>query len=334
MIVVHLQMQSRERIYKEQAMKWANWLLGFAAILYTIPLWAGADKNGILVAGIRGNSPVVSGVPLKTVIAARQNIAGSKDQAMVQPAAPSAIARIYVKVWLEGPYDAASNTMVRTAAYKAILDTLKRDWNTKFLTGDITAPITTVVPNALDFILVYMRSTGSGVNPVAQNIGILATNGFLYDLNGDPGISMNVRNGDYHIILLHRNHLAVQSNGAVNTATLTGNNPGQYWDFTDIANCYHATGWINNEPVKLLEENVYGLFAGNAAGAIGHEPGAAIPKVVYSLDMAPIQAESGDNPKYTRADTNMNGIVVQALDASPIQLNSGIATEAPMPINP
>ncbi|HPN34088.1 MAG TPA: hypothetical protein PK843_06225 [bacterium] len=248
------------------------------------------------------------------------------------------LARVYAKVWLEGPYDASTGMMRRTPAYKAILDTLKRDWDTHFLQTDLKQPITALVPQALDFILVYLRRSESGEAVLAANIGILGADGFLYDLYGNPGITLNVRQGVYFIILVHRNHLPVQSSRAVDIAQLSGNMAGRYYDFTVAANCYSAAEGKYNEPVKSLSANVYGLFAGNASQQIGMETTggglAAWPKIIASLDMTPVQQQSGDDPRYTRADTDLSGVVIYALDAAFITLNSGVATEAPMPLYP
>ncbi|NLP10915.1 hypothetical protein GX408_11035 [bacterium] len=248
------------------------------------------------------------------------------------------LARVYAKVWLEGPYDAATGMMRRTPAYKAILDTLKRDWDTHFLQTDLKQPITTLVPQALDFILVYLRSSDSEEAVLAENIGILGVDGFLFDLYGNPGITLNVRQGVYYIVLVHRNHLPVQSSRPVDISQLSGNLAGQYYDFTLATNCYPGAQGMYNEPVKLLSMNVYGLYAGNTIQQIGVERsggGLAIwPKIIASLDMMPVQQQSGDDPRYTRADTDLSGIVIYALDAAFITLNSGVATEAPMPLYP
>lgn len=248
------------------------------------------------------------------------------------------LARVYAKVWLEGPYDAASGMMRRTPVYKAILDTLKRDWDTHFLQTDLKQPITTLVPQALDFILIYLRSSESEETALAGNIGILGTDGFLYDLYGNPGITLNVRQGVYYIVLVHRNHLPVQSSHAVDISQLSGNLTGHYYDFTLVDNCYPGAQGANNEPVKLLHLNVYGLFAGNTSQQIGMEsPGKSLaswPKIIASLDMTPVQQQSGDDPRYTRADADLSGVVIYALDAAFITLNSGLATETPMPLHP
>lgn len=265
---------------------------------------------------------------LTAIILCSQSVAGKN----------MSLARVYAKVWLEGPYDAASGMMRRTPAYKAILDTLKRDWDTHFLQTDLKQPITTLVPQAVDFILVYLRSSESEAAALAGNIGILGADGFLYDLYGNPGITLNVRQGVYYIVLVHRNHLPVQSSHAVDISQLSGNLAGLYYDFTLAANCYPGAEGTYNEPVKLLSANVYGLFAGNTNQQIGMESTggglAAWPKIIASLDMTPVQQQSGDDPRYTRADTDLSGVVIYALDAAFIMLNSGVATETPMPLYP
>jgi len=248
------------------------------------------------------------------------------------------LARVYAKVWLEGPYDSASGMMRRTPTYKAILDTLKRDWDTHFLQTDLKQPITTLVPQAVDFILVYLRRSESEETALAGNIGILGADGFLYDLYGNPGITLNVRQGVYYIVLVHRNHLPVQSSRAVDISQLSGNLAGCYYDFTLAANCYPGAKGVYNEPVKWLSANVYGLFAGNANQQIGMESAGggypSWPKIIASLDMTPVQQQSGEDPRYTRADTDLSGLVIYALDAAFITRNSGVATETPLPLHP
>jgi len=254
-------------------------------------------------------------------------------------AAPMDAARIYARIWLQGPYQAAADSMVRTPIYKSILDTLRRDWNSGFLSRDLTSPLTKAVPRALDFILVYLRSTEDEGQVVSRNIAVLGTDGFLYDLRGDPGVPMNVRNGTYFIVLQHRNHLGVQSRSPVLTSTLQSNLQGQFYDFTDLNNCYGADSWQFNPPLVLLEKNVYGLYAGNTNGSIGIEAIAGVslstwPKIIASLDRVAIQKENGDQPAYTRADANLNGVVVFAIDYALVQINSGTAAEVPFPLTP
>jgi len=258
----------------------------------------------------------------------------------------SDIYRIYAKVWLEGSYSASANKMVQKQIYSlpdpgsgypyAILDTLKRDWTVGFLTQDVTTPLTTALPSVVDLVHVMVRSTASG-SMLAEGKGLVNTDGYLYGLDGTPGVPLNINSQNYYIVILHHNHLPVMSNRAVQPSEMTGY-PAAYWDFTVLNNCYPKPNpWINNEPLKQIDSSpvTYGLWGGNAGDEGGWERGITsdIPVVVYADDEPPIRAINFLE-RYARGDTDMNGIGVWADDVTLIYLNNFYGTEVPFPLKP
>ncbi len=70
------------------------------------------------------------------------------------------------------------------------------------------------VPNEeiTDWVLVELRSNTDPVSSVARRAALLRSNGNIVDLDGQSKLAFyNVENGEYYIIIHHRNHLAVMS---------------------------------------------------------------------------------------------------------------------------
>lgn len=250
-------------------------------------------------------------------------------------------ATVFAKVFLEGAYDANIQKMVQKSGYRAILDTLRRDWTTKFLTQDVSIPLNKV-PNIVDFILIALRSSATSTME-EMAIGFVTTDGYLYGLDGEPGIRFNADGGNYYIVIMHQNHLAIQTANAVDIRLLSGYQPGQFIDLTVLDNIYQKPpGSSNNEPIKAMlpdGSGIHAMFAGNAHNAGGWESaipssGPTIPKIVYAIDAIPIQEDSGQIPQYTRSDTDLSGVTILALDFIFVQQNSGIASEVPTPLKP
>lgn len=249
----------------------------------------------------------------------------------------SDVYRIYAKLWLEGTYSTATDKMSQKVNFKALLDTLKRDWTVGYLTSDVTTPLTTALPTVVDFIHVMIRSTATGTM-VAEAKGLVNTDGYLYALDGTPGVPINATPQDYYLVVMNHNHLPVMSNRAVMPSEMTGY-PTAFWDFTNISNCYPKPNpYTYNEPVKQIDTSpvTYGLWGGNAAGNGGWESnitGTNIPKLVFATDRVGVRNANGIQA-YLRGDVNMDGVGVYATDIVLVRQNNGSATEVPFPVKP
>ena len=151
-----------------------------------------------------------------------------------------------IKVFLEGPYQAGGNmtTALKTAGYIPA--------TSPYADGRTVA----AVPDGVtDWVSVELRSSEDGPTLIQKSF-FLKSNGSVVDMDGTttdltlPGMA----EGDYFIVVRHRNHLAVMSKSAHSLGTGA---PAQY-DFSS------GTGQYLGDDAKLLESGVYGLYSGDA----------------------------------------------------------------------
>ncbi|MBN2356654.1 hypothetical protein JXO59_11125 [candidate division KSB1 bacterium] len=255
--------------------------------------------------------------------------------------------RIYAKAFLEGNWDivsAAQTTPVyKMYWYQDFQNVLATQLTDPY--GVLTTPISqlpTLQNHIIDWVNVRLRSTVNGAY-VANAVGFIDEFGYVYDVDGDAGIPVNVAPGSYWIVLSHHNHLPVQSNEVVDTESLTGYGTGDnYWDFTQLSNCYHNPGLLEpaerhlyklgGSGVVPIEPPIYGLFGGNTDDEGGNwwEYTDRLAVIIAGEDRNSPQNESGQLQHYTRADVNLNGYVISGEDRNLPQNNSGIATNVPL----
>jgi len=150
------------------------------------------------------------------------------------------------KVFLQGPYNTVSNEMTTTlnSSYIPATSPYSQDART----------VSSVPANVTDWVLVQLRSTIDGAAVVSHS-AFLNKDGRIVADNGTTGnIPLDVNEGNYYIVVQHRNHVAVMSDEthALSTGTAT-----QY-DFTTGLDKYRG----NDAP--LLETGVYGMYSGDS----------------------------------------------------------------------
>lgn len=206
--------------------------------------------------------------------------------------------RIAVKVWLEGTYDDAMDSM-RTF--------LRGNIPTTSPYADDNRTVVSVPGQVTDWILLQVRSFSDSTNTAGSRSCFINKLGMLV---GDDGTteyaSVNVPGGDYFLVIKHRNHLAVRSYSAV-TGLAWGSTPSTY-DFSTGTNKYKG------KEAALLETGVYGMYAGDTNGS----------GIVTNSDKDPIITNL-NNAGYYDADSNLSGIVTNA-DKDPIITNLNKAT--------
>ena len=140
---------------------------------------------------------------------------------------PSALVK--VRIFLEGAYDKTQQEMKTELAGK-IPTTSPYSENIRTI-DNIPADI-------VDWVLVELRTTPNGT-AVASRSALLHKDGRIV---ADEGITNEIKldapDGDYYIVIKHRNHLSVMSASsvAINTSTAT------LYDFTTGSDKYYGTG--------------------------------------------------------------------------------------------
>ncbi len=110
-----------------------------------------------------------------------------------------------IKIYLQGPYDSNLHQMKNSMQDLNILPKVSP------YTEDIKT-VDSFPPNTVDWILVQLRDSIEGYIIYSQS-ALLNTNGQI--MNADQygsQFSFNVPNGDYYLVIKHRNHLPVMSN--------------------------------------------------------------------------------------------------------------------------
>ncbi|MFQ5751468.1 MAG: hypothetical protein ACE5HI_05675, partial [bacterium] len=163
---------------------------------------------------------------------------------------PEPVVLVETKIFLEGPYN-SSTDMMSTA--------LNNGGNIP-LTSPYTEDPRTVIripQNVVDWVLVELRSTQNG-SAVGSKSAFLHKDGRVVADDGTTGqISLNLlAEGDYYIVIRHRNHLSIMSADAV---TLSKSSSILY-DFTTGPDKFFASD------AKKLETGVYGMYTGDANG--------------------------------------------------------------------
>jgi hypothetical protein len=173
------------------------------------------------------------------------NYNGSNGKAYIY----SIFVQAKLKAWLEGPYQEGGKmtTTLKTGGYIPL--------TSPYHDGRTSAAIPDGVT---DWISLALRTSGTG-SDVCQRSFFIMNDGSLVDLDGTttdlkmPGML----DGGYHLLIRHRNHLAVMSESVVSL----NSEPASLYDFSSDLRQYLG------RDAKLLETDVYGLYAGDANGS-------------------------------------------------------------------
>jgi len=207
---------------------------------------------------------------------------------------------VSVKIFLSGAYQSTPGgmrTILRDNGYIPLTSPYLQDIRT-----------TTEVPvTVTDWILVQLRETASG-EVVASRSAFLRNDGFIIPDDGTDGpVPLNSGQGNYYIVIRHRNHLDVMS------GTTQFCQQGDYvlYDFTENLDMFYQSN------ARVLESGVYGMFAGDANGT----------EITNSGDYLVVKTNNGSEGYYME-DCNMTGVVNSA-DYLVIKSNSGEISSVP-----
>ena len=149
----------------------------------------------------------------------------------------------------------------------------------------------------MDWVLVELRSTADG-SAVISKSALLHKDGHIVADDGTTSfVEMTASEGDFFIVIKHRNHLAVESDESHNLSS------GSFtlYDFTvDASTAYDK---YYGGDAALLETGVYGMYSGDI------QQDGKVTTLDYSIWYNSIRAgESG----YKVSDCNGDGVVTIA----------------------
>lgn len=190
-------------------------------------------------------------------------VLGSPSEPLPWNVSSPPLVRVQVRAFLEGPYDVTVATMSTHLKAAGRLPTTQPYQGASFVGtssayqgGETLAPLPSTM---VDWVLVELRTGTAARTKVASRAAILHGDGLVTDIDGVSPIRFEVEVGSYHVVLRHRNHLAVMSAAPVAlTATSVT------YDFTtDAGQAFGANA------LKEIEPGVFGLYAGDGNASDG-----------------------------------------------------------------
>ncbi len=169
-----------------------------------------------------------------------------------------------VKVFLQGPY--SSGTMSTALNENGSLP-LSQPYSDPSFDGTPldyhgTETVASLGADVVDWVILELRSGTSGTTTVGQQAALLTSDGTIVGTDGSSPIEWSgLSDGDYYVVVRHRNHLAAMSSSAMTfTADLATS-----LDFT--TSLTHAFG---TSPMVALTGGGYGLWSSdsNADGQV------------------------------------------------------------------
>ncbi len=157
--------------------------------------------------------------------------------------------KLQVKIFLEGPYD------VNTHAMKTDINSsipLESPYSENKRTVD------NIPANVVDWVLVELRKSPNSNATVSKSVFLHKNGNIVADDGSTTEIELIAPEGNYYIVIKHRNHLAVMS---ANTVALNSTTSTLY-DFTASESRFYGSGGA-----VQLESGVWGMWSGDANGS-------------------------------------------------------------------
>jgi len=160
-----------------------------------------------------------------------------------------------LKVYLQGAYSGGG--IMTTTLNSNNLIPLNSNTAYSTLNYSYIASTVTSIPSAdiVDWVLVELRTGTSSGTKVTARAGFLKNDGTVVDTNGTSPLQFaGLGEGNYYVVVRHRNHLAIMSASAI---SLSHNSV--LYDFSTTQSQAYGTN-----PTILLSGGVFGLYSGDS----------------------------------------------------------------------
>ncbi|HVO74518.1 MAG TPA: hypothetical protein VMT35_10885 [Ignavibacteriaceae bacterium] len=213
-----------------------------------------------------------------------------------------------IKVFLEGCYSTAAGKMniyLENLGYIPLHQPyIISPWN-----YNGSESVTSLPAGIVDWILLEIRSGIAASTMVTRKAAFLSSEGMIVDLDGSSSVQFNsLGNGNYYIIIRHRNHLPVMSSSTI----YFSQGRAQPYNFTISQNKAYG-----NNPMTNLGNGKFGMICGDTNGD-------------GIIDASDRSYSWNDRLKlgYKNCDITLDGIV-DASDRSEIWNNRLLQTRVP-----
>jgi Zn-dependent metalloprotease len=196
---------------------------------------------------------------------------------------------VNTKVFLEGAFNAGGSDMTTVLANNNWLP-LNQPFNAAPWNYSGSESVTAIPAGVVDWVLLELRSGTTAGSMIAMRAAFLKNDGSIVDLDGaTPVYFPGVSDGNYHIVVRHRNHLSVMS-----ASPLSLSESSSLYDFTTAQSQAYGTN-----AMKEISTGVYGMFAGD-----GNSDGS-----VSTTDREDVwNPQNGTTWEYTKSgDYNLDG---------------------------
>ena len=203
---------------------------------------------------------------------------------------------VNARIFLEGPYQPGSDSMVTTVNGDLPLSQPYTDpvFDGTPLDYDGSESVAPVPAGIVDWVLVEVRTGDPSSLPMTiegTRAALLKSDGTIVDLDGVGPVTFDGASpGDYYVVVRHRNHIGVMS-----AAPIALSDTSEVYDFlTGSSKAYGANA------MKELETGVWGLFAADA-----NADGQVTAPDFNAWNAATTAGLAG----YQQADFNLDGLV-------------------------
>ena len=202
------------------------------------------------------------------------------------PQPPIVCACLHVKVYLEGYFDQATGEMHGDLLAANLLPT-NQPFNIAPFNYAGAETVTTFPTDTTDWILVQLRDSNDISTIIGTKAALIKKDGLLMETDGTPGISFpGIPDGEYHLALFHRSHLAVLSSDTILT-----NAPSSIYDFS----ISDVQAFGDNQLKQV--GSTYCMIAGD----LDHD------NIINNQDFDKWKQNEGTNSVYHDADINGDG---------------------------
>ena len=163
---------------------------------------------------------------------------------------------VYLKTFLQGAYNTATDLM-RTDLNAGSYLPLLQPYATTPLAYEGTESVTSFNADAVDWVVVELRTDTLASTLVARQSALLLSNGWIVgtDQVNPPLFNEIVQGNSYYVVIYHRNHFPVMTASAI----ILPNTQATRYDLTASA----ANAYRTSNAVFPLETGVYGQIAGD-----------------------------------------------------------------------
>ncbi len=155
---------------------------------------------------------------------------------------------VNTKILLEGPFNNGTMVLLLNGVLPLSQPYNQAPWN---YNGNES--VSSVPSDVVDWVLLELRTGTSSSGTVARKAALLKSDGTIVNLDGSTNPTFAIAEGNYYLVIMHRNHLSIMSANAI---SLNGNS--SLYDFTTGPSKAFGTN-----PLTNLGNGKWGMYAGD-----------------------------------------------------------------------